>query len=50
MHRNSVNNIASNYCRDYRLDKEKCLEDLKELVARHPTKYRIYAYICDNAL
>ena len=51
MHRNTINNIASNYRRDYQLDEGKCLEDLKELVARHyPTKYRIYAYICDNAL
>ena len=50
MHRNTINNIASNYCRDYQLDEEKCLEDLKELVARYySTKYRIDAYICDNA-
>ena len=50
MHRNTINNIASNYCRDYQLDEEKYLEDLKELVARYySTKYRIDAYICDNA-
>ena len=46
MHKNTIN-----YCLNYQLDEEKCLEDLKELLVRHyPTKFNIYMYICDNTL
>ena len=48
MHRNTVNNIAS---LNHQLDKKKCLEDLKELVAQHyHIKFNIYIYISNNAV
>ena len=50
MHRNEIENIASNYCSFYGLKEEKCLEELQQLVAKHyPKEYLIFAYICDNA-
>ena len=50
MERNTIHNIASNYCHMYMLNESKWLDDLKQLVAKHyPRHYQIYTYICNNA-
>ena len=50
MERNTIHNIASNYCHIYMLNESKWLDDLKQLVAKHyPRHYQIYTHICNNA-
>ena len=50
MDRNANPNIASNYCYTYGLDKNKCLDDLKQLVVKYyPKQYQIYSYIYNHA-
>ena len=50
MDKNTIHNIAANYCHMYALDENKCLDKLKQLVVKHyPRQYKIFTYICNNA-
>ena len=35
MDKNTIHNIAANYCHMYALDENKCLDKLKQLVVKH---------------